>query len=1279
MTARNLSFLLAAVVAGVILVVTIFFGSGLDGRNGQRSDAGDFRVPTLDTPYDPNNPQGITPGSGEDVTYFTTLEDGQVVKLQGDEVRPQPDGLLEFIRPRFEIILKTNQVLVVTADEARVYAPENHVRNGQVFGIDNPLVVRLYESDQPDRKPHLGMDSKDLRMVGFFQEADFDLEVGNVHCRGPVHVSTADVDFQGFEARITYNPKRDRIEKMIVERGKVMRVAGHQKQEDSATSQPGDATTSSTLANSNQQNADDTPAEGVGSESLAAATDTTLFQWYEGVFNRGVRIETLRTVARDADTLRFQFALGKAYVDPQNESGAAVSRLNRSLRAALALMSAPTPTPLATRHQPSLPQRDFATYITTGAAWLAPAVVSPVFAMADSMVDTNSANNTSNSKAKADPREMLPESLRDDQQYLLTLTRSITPLSNDDTFITWQGRLILDALENPPRDMQREDDIYVELKPALVSSKTEAGENETIIAGRLDYLSSTRRFRLFGSDIFPLRVSSDRMGGILESNSPEAVGNDISLVLAQDEQWGKWDGPGTFRAFEGAAATTQPSEGRSLAPGSQIRWRDHVNLSFYIKPANEVDRNEPVRVSALRSADFFGRVVATHPDFDLQGEHITVEASPPVQGKQDLDKLRAKGNARLVTRGQESVEADVDQQSLSVQADQLDVNMVQPDHRPAYPSRLLAVGNVNAVTPAQKLSAGMMDVYLGPEPDFASMPVLADLPSKETHSVPSLQAAQGFDVETDSAPLLPEPVQTDPFSPWVPKNIFDSPEDDASNQVEEAAPEQETDQTNVEEAEPEAQPDNENRTTGEDASSQPSSEESSPGKKPARITVHRLVAHDDVEINLQADETTLLGDRVTIDNISKRLTLISLSKEPAAIIQPGRELHGRQIVMLQETASAEVTGEGWMIFEGSPDASEESTPNMRNPSPVATVAKHRIDWTESMRFEDQRGYAQFVGDVRFDSNKLTERTALNSDELEIHFAMLPDVNIGTTPQSNSMTSNTRTGLTNQDAVTNINESSPQSFGLKANPGKRQIERIVAQQNKSNETPAIFLHEKWLDADRETLTRRFQLKGPLLQFDYLPEQVRVIGPGSMLTQDLQSQDDEANAEKDKPTPGSSLASGGPGDTLFKWQESMLLDLAENDMTLKKSVRVIHRPLGQKQTIQLDCQKLFADVGETGGLKSWSGESQPGAELRAIYADGDGSSRVFISSPERQAVCDNLTYNAVRKRMILESKGDLLVQMTTAESPTTYTAKRINWYLDKDRIEFVQPGPAMVPER
>ena len=295
-----------------------------------------------------------------------------------------------------------------------------------------------------------------------------------------------------------------------------------------------------------------------------------------------------------------------------------------------------------------------------------------------------------------------------------------------------------------------------------------------------------------------------------------------------------------------------------------------------------------------------------------------------------------------------------------------------------------------------------------------------------------------------------------------------------------------------------------------------------------------------------------------------------------------------------------------------------------------------------MHFDNRFGLAQFIGDVQSSATSDKESTQLAAQDLRIEFTELNDDPSGS-PISDTATT------------------------------PRRVVRQVTARND-----VAFSSSRWSDKIDNRLDTRMRITGPLITFDNVVEQIQVIGPGRMFIEDYRVRPNNRPAD-----PSSAAVFGvdhtgkpkltGRGATLMRWSTQLTLDAFHNDMQVDNGVQMIHRSLDSQLTVQLECQRLLADLEATGGLGVWLAGHASQPTIKAIYADDN----VRVLSDQRTIITDHLEYTGFDQTVLLRSDQGRLSQIQENDQPTPLSAERFRWDLATNRIEILKPGPTRLP--
>ncbi|MEX2216598.1 MAG: hypothetical protein WD768_20965 [Phycisphaeraceae bacterium] len=215
----------ACALAGAVLAATIALSPKVGAPPApptlKRDPDGKFAPPDFENPGKLNGP--IKPGGVIDRYHIRRYnkEKNQLTIMTGDRFIPKPNGVADVDNPTAYIhLIPGRRVLKVSAKEGTLVAPDNNPQAGDLRG---GCELIIYESP-PGQTVDLNEGSRDVRMRFFLDDqVHFDLELGLVESKGPVHLTASRVDFQGTGLTLIYNEKRNRINRLEIAQGKLLR------------------------------------------------------------------------------------------------------------------------------------------------------------------------------------------------------------------------------------------------------------------------------------------------------------------------------------------------------------------------------------------------------------------------------------------------------------------------------------------------------------------------------------------------------------------------------------------------------------------------------------------------------------------------------------------------------------------------------------------------------------------------------------------------------------------------------------------------------------------------------------------------------------------------------------------------------------------------------------------------------------------------------------------------------------------------------------------------
>ncbi|MBI1337624.1 MAG: hypothetical protein GC164_11750 [Phycisphaera sp.] len=683
---------LATLLAAGVLVFTVIFGEAPPQGPERPKINANIEPGQLPPPLKIGSSDPTIPSEAGGYIIERTNEKGQLTRITGQHFRPMPASNVEVDNLTTEVYLTPTRVIQVKSDSARMYAPDSQPESGTLTGH---VRLTLYECP-PDRTVSTDEASRDARLKIFFDEpVRFDLRLGHIESTGNVEVVGSDIHFLGSGLTISYNQLRGRVERLEVARGQELRlrtrtpkgnapapVKAPVNQTDATTVIP--ATPDSTVTTSRP----DTPdAPGPSDHSTPTTPDTpskpTIF--YRALFEQRVVVTGDLVKRVDADTLAMLFSLGRT-----DNQESLLTRLPPPSDAAQSVDSTPNNT---TPLNPS------------------PPVQTPT-------------------------QDQHPAPAHDAQPE----TNSTPPAESDEIVVHWTGPFVVVPEENPPTELAGPDDSMLMMSGSPLRVTTL--NDEVILASDMDYLKSTGRIRVNGSDKQPMMLDSPSLG-VLEGER---------LVIDQSTGIGQIVGPGKLRAINADIQTVTPpsttpptpATSNNLSEGLQVKWSDRVDLVF----DPQVSADGSPGVGALRYVTFRGNVFTDHPQFELATDKLALSLGDPGTTGPTIQGIDASGSVRVVThpgstrRGSQNP-AD---RNLELTSDLLRIAMEHTDTSGDAPTRLEATGHVAAHESGRTLHAGKMEIQLAQ----AQPPTDAKPPANNV-TVSSLTASDNVLVEIDGS------------------------------------------------------------------------------------------------------------------------------------------------------------------------------------------------------------------------------------------------------------------------------------------------------------------------------------------------------------------------------------------------------------------------------------------------------------------------------------------------------------------------------------------------
>ncbi|MEM9108717.1 MAG: hypothetical protein AAGC72_01705, partial [Planctomycetota bacterium] len=402
--------------------------------------------------------------------------------------------------------------------------------------------------------------------------------------------------------------------------------------------------------------------------------------------------------------------------------------------------------------------------------------------------------------------------------------------------------------------------------------------------------------------------------------------------------------------------------------------------------------------------------------------------------------------------------------------------------------------------------------------------------------------------------------------------------------------------------------------------------------------VRMIFAVGKVRASLDYDDRRIdvVADQLIADVERDRLTLAAnAGKAPAEIrdLTNGRQITGMLVEMDDQAEILNIKGAGTL-------ATLIDDPN--NEDADIEDAFLSIAWTKSMSFNNATGVAEFYESVRSESRRSTDASEMTCDTLVMVFS--PEIK-------------------------GKNEGGEIADDKNA---ERQVRSAIATGNVK------FLASAWEIDNPDQIRNRVRLEGPKVVITNRPrdadnlanETLVVQGKGRMVLEDYRPPEDE-DADKE-----ASLT--GRGATLFSWDDTMALDAITNTATLVGTVQMVHIPKDEQgrsgSTVQLDCQKLVADMTDTGGMSVWLSDDAPDAEIKSITATENVR---LLQQGTRSMRGDTMVFDGEKSTVTLSANKDGNVIIEDLQRDNAARTNKAVWNLNNDRIEIDQLRGGVAP--
>ncbi|MFK7758821.1 MAG: hypothetical protein AB8C13_02610 [Phycisphaerales bacterium] len=386
-------------------------------------------------------------------------------------------------------------------------------------------------------------------------------------------------------------------------------------------------------------------------------------------------------------------------------------------------------------------------------------------------------------------------------------------------------------------------------------------------------------------------------------------------------------------------------------------------------------------------------------------------------------------------------------------------------------------------------------------------------------------------------------------------------------------------------------------------------------------------------------DTRAQGHRVEVDTDNDTIHLLGDGKDLATAGQAGSVIQGGQIWINTRSRSIRVDGPGTfdhdIVTQG-----------------VATGGHLRVNWNESMRFDDARGSIECRGDVvAVSTPDAYTLDTLKADRLEIDLTPAPGTDQIINPDA----------LAVDDGV-DRELYQARAFG-KAVPGGKAVPASVESKTYDPANPEFSIGVMYLE-------------GAQLIADNRSQMLRVPSRGMMVLMDRsQSGENELQVQASSSTVPTA---SGPGITRMTWAGSMQLNRVSGNAQVLSDVNIRHKSLTTNRISELACDQLDAEfTGQSAALSANESISTQPAPITMKRATVNG--RVRFSDLQRTLLSDHAIYDAIAGTVYAYADEDRLVTLRDSISTTPTSARTLLWDLNRDLVEIDAPSPIRAPAR
>gem|GEM_PF-6388641 len=680
---KKWTVVLASLFAAGILGATLYFGGP------GASSSGNAPIVILDPDELPgrSNPgqEGtVTKGQGIKITI---QQPGRELELTADSLEPIEGGSNFVENPVVRVFFEgREQHMELRADRGTVYMPADNPKSGRMMGN---VFLTLFEPPVVGSVP----DWDDISQVVMhlrLDDADFDLERGEIYSRSPLDLYTPTSEFHGVGLRLVFNQVRNRLEHLRIDKGDFLRVyqgssqmvadatEAPQQPAVEAAKKPGAQNTE--MAASKPKSADQAATGGVAKVKPAqpkAAASQDVAQFYEATFEDDIQIDTVNNAySLRGDLLSLLFGVES---EPESTTPGGRGKRNKDPLGGLGLARPSSALPMS---------------------------------VAQALTSSNSASLTEIS------RDALV---------------SITAKGPEDVVLRWSGPMVIRPNPNKPDELIDAKDLHARLSGDKATLWTQDGA--TVSGGALAYtrasehifvqrgprlpveLISPGQGTMVGGDLFvdglkgqgqmkgPVQLTGDRQwvggGEVLSQTGQNALAGDVPQDAEEDVKlYATADGGMNFVMFPRTPEAPEAS-GAAVEPANKT--------SAKADSGRNSSMGDPFGGKALKRVELFENVRVVDPRMTAESEQLTLLFKPQSDGGQAgdgesrLSRVTAKGDVSVM------VMDEAEERPLWISSDWLSLGLLDTSADQTVLDRLLAEGDVTVSSDQLLLDTQRLD------------------------------------------------------------------------------------------------------------------------------------------------------------------------------------------------------------------------------------------------------------------------------------------------------------------------------------------------------------------------------------------------------------------------------------------------------------------------------------------------------------------------------------------------------------------------------------------